>query len=209
MALEDENIEQPIQELEKRIEDLTGIPGGEDRTPEIERLRRQLQDLRGEVYSHLSAWQKTQVARHPKRPYTLDYVQMLFTNLVEIRGDRKFADDPASVGGFATYQGLPVAVLGHQKGRDIREKIRRKKFPIRAPTLGFFFAGGFFAERETCTARGAAGGGAVEEFSTRPWNISAGRTRTSRTSRMVSGLGGGGGGEGCAASKISGGIRTL
>ena len=125
MPLEDENIEQPIQELEKRIEELTGIPGGEEHAPEVARLRQELQDLRGEIYSGLSAWQKTQVARHPKRPYTLDYVQMLFGTLVEIHGDRKFADDPAIVGGFATYQGLPVAVVGHQKGRDIKEKIRR------------------------------------------------------------------------------------
>ena len=125
MPLEDENVEQPIQELEKRIEEMTGIPGSDDRAPEIERLRQELQDLRGEIYSSLTAWQKTQVARHPKRPYTLDYVQMLFGNLVEIHGDRKFADDPAIVGGFATYQGMPVAVVGHQKGRDIKEKIRR------------------------------------------------------------------------------------
>lgn len=125
MALRDENIEQPIQELEKRIDELTGIPGGEDRAPEINRLRRELQDLRGDIYSRLSAWQKAQVARHPKRPYSLDYIQMLFSGLVEIHGDRKFADDHAIVGGFATYQGMPVAVVGHQKGRDIREKIRR------------------------------------------------------------------------------------
>ena len=125
MPLEDENVEQPIQELEKRIEELTGIPGSEDRAPEVARLRQELQDLRGEIYSSLSAWQKTQVARHSKRPYTLDYVQMLFGNLVEVHGDRKFADDPAIVGGFATYQGMPVAVVGHQKGRDIKEKIRR------------------------------------------------------------------------------------
>ena len=125
MSLRDENVEHPIQELEKRIDELTGIPGGEDRTPEIERLKRELRDLRGEIYSRLTAWQKTQVARHPKRPYTLDYIQMLFSGLVEIHGDRKFADDHAIVGGFATYQGMPVAVLGHQKGRDIREKIRR------------------------------------------------------------------------------------
>jgi len=125
LPLEDENVEQPIQELEKRIEEMTGIPGSDDRAPEIERLRQELQDLRGEIYSSLTAWQKTQVARHPKRPYTLDYVQMLFGNLVEIHGDRKFADDPAIVGGFATYQGMPVAVVGHQKGRDIKEKIRR------------------------------------------------------------------------------------
>lgn len=125
MPLEDENVEQPIQELEKRIEELTGIPGSENGAPEVARLRQELQDLRGEIYSSLSPWQKTQVARHPKRPYTLDYVQMLFGNLVEIHGDRKFADDPAIVGGFATYQGMPVAVVGHQKGRDIKEKIRR------------------------------------------------------------------------------------
>jgi acetyl-CoA carboxylase carboxyl transferase subunit alpha len=122
---EDESVEQPIQELERRIEELTGIPGGEEPSPEVERLRQELQDLRGEIYAGLSAWQKTQVARHPKRPYTLDYVQLLFGNLVEVHGDRKFADDPAIVGGFATYQGLPVAVVGHQKGRDIKEKIRR------------------------------------------------------------------------------------
>jgi acetyl-CoA carboxylase carboxyl transferase subunit alpha len=125
MPLEDENVELPIQELEKRIEELTGIPGSEDRAPEVARLRQELQDLRGEVYASLSAWQKTQVARHAKRPYTLDYVQMLFGNFVEIHGDRKFADDPAIVGGFATYQGMPVAMVGHQKGRDIKEKIRR------------------------------------------------------------------------------------
>jgi len=125
LSLRDENVEHPIQELEKRIDELTGIPGGQDRTPEIERLKRELRDLRGEIYSRLTAWQKTHVARHPKRPYTLDYIQMLFSGLVEIHGDRKFADDHAIVGGFATYQGMPVAVLGHQKGRDIREKIRR------------------------------------------------------------------------------------
>lgn len=125
MSLRDDNVEHPIQELEKRIDELTGIPGGQDRTPEIERLRHELRDLRGEIYSRLTAWQKTKVARNPKRPYTLDYIQMLFSGLVEIHGDRKFADDHAIVGGFATYQGMPVAVLGHQKGRDIREKIRR------------------------------------------------------------------------------------
>jgi acetyl-CoA carboxylase carboxyl transferase subunit alpha len=125
LPLRDENVDLPIQELEKRIDELTGIPGGEERTPEIDRLKRELQDLRGDIYSRLSAWQKTQVARHPKRPYTLDYIQMLFHGLVEIHGDRKFADDPAIVAGFAAYQGTPVVVLGHQKGRDIREKIRR------------------------------------------------------------------------------------
>jgi acetyl-CoA carboxylase carboxyl transferase subunit alpha len=125
LPLQDDNIELPIQELERRIDELTGVPGEEDRRGEIDRLKRELQDLRGDIYSRLTAWQKAQVARHPKRPYTLDYIQMLFNGFVEIHGDRKFADDPAIVGGFASYQGMPVAVLGHQKGRDIREKIRR------------------------------------------------------------------------------------
>ena len=125
MAPEDDSLEQPILDLEKRIEELSGIPGQEDRAPEIERLRQELRDLRGDIYSRLSAWQKTQVARHPKRPYPLDYIPLLFGNFIEIHGDRKFADDPAITGGFATYQGMPVAVIGHQKGRDTREKVRR------------------------------------------------------------------------------------
>ena len=110
MPHEEENVEQPIQELERRIEELTGIPGSEERAPEVERLRQELQDLRGEIYSGLSAWQKTQVARHAKRPYTLDYVQMLFGNLVEIHGDRKFADDPVWVDVVRTASPLLVAM---------------------------------------------------------------------------------------------------
>src|SRR5881628_207134 len=125
MAAEEDDFERPLRELEKKIEELSGVPGGEDRADEIERLDRRLQALRQEVYSHLTPWQRALVARHPKRPYTLDYVNLMFSDFVEIHGDRKYADDPAIVAGFATYKGTPVAVLGHQKGRDTREKVRR------------------------------------------------------------------------------------
>jgi acetyl-CoA carboxylase carboxyl transferase subunit alpha len=125
MALEEEAFEKPLQDLERRIEELSGVPGGEDRSAEIARLQRRLDSLRQEVYARLTPWQRALVARHPKRPYTLDYVGMLFSDFVELHGDRKFADDPAIVAGFASYKGAPVALLGHQKGRDTKEKIRR------------------------------------------------------------------------------------
>src|SRR5437773_3824124 len=125
MAAEEDDFERPLRELEKKIEELSGVPGGDDRADEIERLERRLQTLREEVYARLTPWQRALVARHPKRPYTLDYVGLLFSDFVEIHGDRKYADDPAIVAGFATYKGAPIAVIGHQKGRDTREKVRR------------------------------------------------------------------------------------
>ena len=123
MAAEEDDFERPLRELEKKIEELSGVPGGDDRADEIERLERRLQTLREEVYARLTPWQRALVARHPKRPYTLDYVGLLFSDFVEIHGDRKY--DPAIVAGFATYKGAPIAVIGHQKGRDTREKVRR------------------------------------------------------------------------------------
>jgi acetyl-CoA carboxylase carboxyl transferase subunit alpha len=125
MAAEEDDFERPLRELEKKIEELSGVPGGEDRADEIERLDRRLQALRQEVYARLTPWQRALVARHPKRPYTLDYISLLFSDFVEIHGDRKYADDPAIVAGFALYKGAPVAIIGHQKGRDTREKVRR------------------------------------------------------------------------------------
>src|SRR6266436_4940438 len=125
MAAEEDDFERPLRELEKKIEELSGVPGGEDRPDEIERLARRLQALRQEVYARPTPWQRALVARHPKRPYTLDYVRLLFSDFVEIHGDRKHADDPAIVAGFASYKGTPIAVIGHQKGRDTREKVRR------------------------------------------------------------------------------------
>lgn len=125
MAAAEEDFEKPLNELKRQIDELTGVPGSEDRADEIARLKRRLDSMRQEVYSHLTPWQQALVARHPRRPYTLDYINLLFSDFVEIHGDRKYSDDPALVAGFATYRGTPVAVIGHQKGRDTREKVRR------------------------------------------------------------------------------------
>jgi acetyl-CoA carboxylase carboxyl transferase subunit alpha len=125
MALEEDDFEKPLRDLEKKIEELSGVPGGEDRSDDLARLQRRLEAMRQDVYARLTPWQRTLVARHPRRPYTLDYVQLLFSDFREIHGDRKYADDPAIVAGFALYKGEPVIVLGHQKGRDTREKVRR------------------------------------------------------------------------------------
>ncbi|HEV8202152.1 MAG TPA: acetyl-CoA carboxylase carboxyltransferase subunit alpha, partial [Candidatus Polarisedimenticolia bacterium] len=84
-----------------------------------------LETMRQEVYGRLTPWQRTLVARHPRRPYTLDYIHLLFTEFREVHGDRKYADDPAIVAGLALYKGMPVMVVGHQKGRDTKEKVRR------------------------------------------------------------------------------------
>ena len=125
MAAEEDDFERPLRELERKIEELSGVPGGEDRAEEIARYQRRLDALRQEVYGRLTPWQRALVARHPRRPYTLDYIQHLFTDFTEIHGDRKFADDPAIVAGFAHYKGAPIAILGHQKGRDTKEKVHR------------------------------------------------------------------------------------
>jgi len=121
---EEDGFEQPILEIEKRIEELSGFED-EIKKREIDRLRARLDQTRREIYSNLSPWQKTLVARHPRRPYTLDLVGQIFEDFLEIHGDRGFADDPALVCGFALYHGRPVAVIGHQKGRDTKEKIHR------------------------------------------------------------------------------------
>jgi acetyl-CoA carboxylase carboxyl transferase subunit alpha len=121
------DFEQPIAELEAKIEELSEVQGEAtlDISEEIERLRKKGQALTKEIYSKLNAWQIAQVARHPQRPYTLDYIQHLMTDFQELHGDRAFADDPAIVGGLARFEGEPVMVIGHQKGRDTKEKILR------------------------------------------------------------------------------------
>jgi len=121
------DFEQPIAELIARIEELRFVQGDSavDISEEIGRLEAKAQALTKEVYAKLTPWQIAQVARHPQRPYTLDYARHLFTDFVELHGDRAFADDPAIVGGMARFQGQPVVVIGHQKGRDTREKIQR------------------------------------------------------------------------------------
>ena len=120
-----EEYEAPLLELEKKIEDLARQPAAPAVERELERLRRELEAKRRQVFAALTPWQKTLVARHPARPYTLDYVNALFTEFTELHGDRRFADDPALVCGFALYKEKPVAVVGHQKGRDTKQKIYR------------------------------------------------------------------------------------
>ena len=120
-----EEYEVPLLELEKKIEDLAGQPATPAAEQEMQRLRRELDAKRRQVFAALTPWQKTLVARHPARPYTLDYVNALFTEFSELHGDRRFADDPALVCGFALYKERPVAVVGHQKGRDTKQKIYR------------------------------------------------------------------------------------
>jgi acetyl-CoA carboxylase carboxyl transferase subunit alpha len=123
--LPEADFDAPLVELQKKIDELSAFPGDPAKEKEARRLREDLQEQRREVYSRLTPWQKTMVARHPNRPYTLDYVQALFTEWTEIRGDRRFADDPALVCGFALYKDRPVCVIGHQKGRDTKQKIYR------------------------------------------------------------------------------------
>lgn len=121
------DFEQPIAELEAKIEELSEVQGEAalDISEEIERLRQKGLALTKEIYAKLTAWQIAQVARHPQRPYTLDYIQRLTTDFQELHGDRAFADDPAIVGGIARFDGEPVMVIGHQKGRDTKEKLLR------------------------------------------------------------------------------------
>ncbi|HET7635833.1 MAG TPA: acetyl-CoA carboxylase carboxyltransferase subunit alpha [Burkholderiales bacterium] len=121
------DFEQPIAELESKIEELRYVQDDSalDISEEITRLQKKSQSLTKSIYGKLTAWQVAQVARHPQRPYTLDYIGKIFTDFEELHGDRAFADDPAIVGGLARFNDLPVMVIGHQKGRDTKEKIKR------------------------------------------------------------------------------------
>jgi acetyl-CoA carboxylase carboxyl transferase subunit alpha len=125
MAGETLSFEAPLVALQKEIESLTGYPDDPEKEREVARLRQKLEQMRREVYSRLTPWQKVQVARHPQRPYLRDYIQLLFRDFIEIHGDRRFADDPAIVAGMAWYHDRPVMVVGHQKGRDTNQKIFR------------------------------------------------------------------------------------
>jgi acetyl-CoA carboxylase carboxyl transferase subunit alpha len=121
------DFEAPIAELETRIEELRFVQDDSavDISEEIARLQKKSQVLTKEIYAKLTPWQVAQVARHPQRPYTLDYVAMLFTGFEELHGDRLFADDQSIVGGLARFNGESCMVIGHQKGRDTKEKITR------------------------------------------------------------------------------------
>jgi acetyl-CoA carboxylase carboxyl transferase subunit alpha len=121
------DFEQPIAELQAKIDELRFVheDSAVDISDEISRLTKKSQQLTKDIYAKLSSWQIAQVARHPQRPYTLDYVAGMFTDFRELAGDRSYADDPAIVGGLARFQGQPCMVIGHQKGRDTKEKIHR------------------------------------------------------------------------------------
>lgn len=121
------DFEQPIAELETKIEELRFVQDDSavDISEEIGRLSKKSEQLTKDIYAKLSPWQISQVARHAQRPYTLDYIERIFTDFRELHGDRAFADDHAIVGGLARFNGQPVMVIGHQKGRDTKEKIHR------------------------------------------------------------------------------------
>jgi acetyl-CoA carboxylase carboxyl transferase subunit alpha len=121
------DFEQLIADLESKIEELRFVQDDSavDIAEEIERLEKKSAQLTKDIYAKLSPWQISQVARHPQRPYTLDYLSLIFTDFEELHGDRAFADDHAIVGGLARFNGQPVMVIGHQKGRDTKEKILR------------------------------------------------------------------------------------
>jgi acetyl-CoA carboxylase carboxyl transferase subunit alpha len=118
------DFEQPVSELEGKIEQLRYVQDDSalDISDEIGRLQKKSQTLTKDIYTKLTPWQISQVSRHPQRPYTLDYIQHLFTDFEELHGDRNYADDPAIVGGLARFHGQSVMVIGHQKGRDTKER---------------------------------------------------------------------------------------
>lgn len=119
--------EKPIEELELKIEELKRITDGKDIdiSSEVKKLEKKVEELRSEIFSSLTPWQKTQIARHPDRPYTLDYINLITSDFVELHGDRRFSDDPAIVAGIAKVQNIPVVIAGHQKGRGTKERIFR------------------------------------------------------------------------------------
>ncbi|KWT92950.1 acetyl-CoA carboxylase carboxyltransferase subunit alpha [Candidatus Magnetominusculus xianensis] len=121
------DFERPIEELELKIEELTQLSGtnGTGLESEITALRQRLQELRKEIFLGLSPWQKCQLARHPERPYTLDYIERITTEFTELHGDRRFADDPAIIAGFGMIDTIPVMIAGHQKGRGTKNRIIR------------------------------------------------------------------------------------
>src|SRR5260370_26418763 len=122
MSSDPSQFAEPIAAIRRQIEELTAAEGDPG---QIEALQRKLTKVASEIYSKLTPWQKTLVARHPQRPYTLDFIAFLFDEWEEIHGDRKFGDDPAIVAGFARFHGHPCAIVGHQKGRNTKEKIVR------------------------------------------------------------------------------------
>ena len=114
-----------IERLEKDVEELRRLAASEDGEAELERLKQEVLELRREFYTHLGPWQRAQIARHPQRPYTLDWINLMLTDFMELHGDRGFGDDKALITGLAKFRGRPVAVIGHQKGRDTKQRVVR------------------------------------------------------------------------------------
>jgi acetyl-CoA carboxylase carboxyl transferase subunit alpha len=114
-----------IERLEKDVEELRRLASTDESEIEVERLKKEVLELRREFYTHLGPWQRAQIARHPQRPYTLDWINLMFTDFVELHGDRGFGDDKALITGLAKFRGRPVAIIGHQKGRDTKQRIDR------------------------------------------------------------------------------------
>lgn len=121
------DFEQPIADLEEKIEELSSVSGSDDLNlaDEVARLREKNQALTAKIYADLSPWDIVRVARHPQRPYSLDYIQHIFTEFDELHGDRHFGDDKAIVGGIARLEGQPVMVIGQEKGRSVKDKVMR------------------------------------------------------------------------------------
>jgi acetyl-CoA carboxylase carboxyl transferase subunit alpha len=119
--------EKPLEELETKIDELKRLSDGKDIdiASEIKKLEKKAKERRSEIFANLSAWQKTMIARHPDRPYTLDYISLIAKDFIELHGDRRFADDPAVVGGFGRIQDVTFMIIGHQKGRGTKERISR------------------------------------------------------------------------------------
>src|SRR4030066_107831 len=121
------DFEKPVADLDNKIEELKHLAHGKDMniTSEIKKLEKKALTLRADIFSKLTPWQKSLLARHSERPHTSDYIKLIMEDFIELHGDRKFSDDPAIIGGFARFQGMPVAVIGHEKGRSTKERIER------------------------------------------------------------------------------------
>ncbi len=119
------DFEKPIYEIEQKVEDMKKLGQSIDLTAEIKTLESKLETMKKDIYKNLSRWQRVQMARHPERPYTLDYIQMITSDFIELHGDRSFRDDKAIVGGFAMLDDEPVMIIGTQKGRDTKQNLYR------------------------------------------------------------------------------------
>src|SRR2546429_1460564 len=120
-----EQRQREIERLEKDVEELKRLAGTAEADAELERVRQEVAELRREFYAHIGPWQRAQIARHQQRPYLLDFVQDLFTDFMELHGDRAFGDDRAIIAGLAKFHGRPFAVICHQKGRDTKQRVIR------------------------------------------------------------------------------------